>query len=718
MEHLDIYLNLGKPAGERCLFESILGKGTLARLFAMRRDKFPVRIWPMRTSGLLTSGNITHERLVDLVIFFGAKLASNLDAESFITSQTDWTEVQDGNKYYYEALVDFNTAAISTAFAGQESLDLRFDIRLQNLDNTQRITYQFPGTLRKNAILGTEGTGGPGDPIYPLPAEILTKAGNLEGLEDPAEARENIGAASQEDVDEKLDASEVGVAVAELVDGKLPANRMPLEIDATLIPAHLPEGEANDYEGAAGEVFTSPKSVRVGDGANPGGGLRLYNRGQRMLKIFSIEPTSAVPEPSLVLTAALIDERPCTAYVCTGNSTTDVISAPGNNFQNGDCIGFTEITGTSTLAKGNLGWTTLYYVRDKSGDDFKVTLTPGGGAVNWGGTFTAGKVQRIARISDGDVGWQDNPLCIRPVVWDGGSSFENLYIEFGAMSSNAPSLPDMAGLFNLKKLCILNTSGPAAIDLNTYGLDQLEELSVGAYGLTLDDSGLGNLRKLQVGVGDGWSGIDFSQCPLLEELILTHPSVGVTGGSVILDLAGASEYLAKLVFTSTDGASSLSAPTPLPNLSDFTIGSYGTDFTFVDTTGLTAVTNITMGFANMSAGTLTFVNLVGLVSLTTLNIGGAYPGGSIVFPASAGLVGALTNLTNFTIYGTCGTIDAAQLKLIADALVAAGKTGGTFSIPWVIGETEISGDVAPLNAQLAVLRTRGWTAPDLVAPEV
>jgi hypothetical protein len=69
----------------------------------------------------------------------------------------------------------------------------------------------------------------------------------------------------------------------------------------------------------------------------------------------------------------------------TGVASTNVITATGSGFANGQPIRFTALSGGS-----GLNTTTNYFVREVSGDTFKVETSIGGGAVNFTTNITAG----------------------------------------------------------------------------------------------------------------------------------------------------------------------------------------------------------------------------------------------------------------------------------------------------------------------------------------
>jgi len=69
----------------------------------------------------------------------------------------------------------------------------------------------------------------------------------------------------------------------------------------------------------------------------------------------------------------------------TGDAGTDVITATGSAFANGQPVRFTALTGGS-----GLNTTTNYFVRDVSGATFKLETSIGGGAINFTTNITAG----------------------------------------------------------------------------------------------------------------------------------------------------------------------------------------------------------------------------------------------------------------------------------------------------------------------------------------
>ena len=89
--------------------------------------------------------------------------------------------------------------------------------------------------------------------------------------------------------------------------------------------------------------------------------------------------------------SALNIDDPVSPFSITGVASTDIITAVGHNFTTNQGVIFPTLTGGSGLTAA----TTVYFVRDISGDTFKVSTSAGGGAVNFTTDITAGTVIAI-----------------------------------------------------------------------------------------------------------------------------------------------------------------------------------------------------------------------------------------------------------------------------------------------------------------------------------
>jgi hypothetical protein len=91
---------------------------------------------------------------------------------------------------------------------------------------------------------------------------------------------------------------------------------------------------------------------------------------------------------STLQASAIVIEDAVSPFNITGDAGTDIITAVGHNYTANQGVRFPTLTGGSGLTAA----TTNYFVRDISGDTFKVSTTSGGSAVNFTTNITAGTV--------------------------------------------------------------------------------------------------------------------------------------------------------------------------------------------------------------------------------------------------------------------------------------------------------------------------------------
>jgi hypothetical protein len=93
----------------------------------------------------------------------------------------------------------------------------------------------------------------------------------------------------------------------------------------------------------------------------------------------------------------LIVDDPVVAFACTGDAGSDIITAVGHNFTENQRIRFQSLTGGAGLFFGGPAQSTVYFVRNISGNTFQVSTTSGGAAVNFTTNITAGAVLAVQR---------------------------------------------------------------------------------------------------------------------------------------------------------------------------------------------------------------------------------------------------------------------------------------------------------------------------------
>jgi hypothetical protein len=92
---------------------------------------------------------------------------------------------------------------------------------------------------------------------------------------------------------------------------------------------------------------------------------------------------------SALQSSGLLVEDAIVSFAVTGNAATDIITATGHNFTTNQGVRFVDRIG------GNGMNTNPYFVRDISGDTFKISTTSGGAALNFTTDITAGSVVAI-----------------------------------------------------------------------------------------------------------------------------------------------------------------------------------------------------------------------------------------------------------------------------------------------------------------------------------
>jgi hypothetical protein len=93
---------------------------------------------------------------------------------------------------------------------------------------------------------------------------------------------------------------------------------------------------------------------------------------------------------TILQSSGLIVADAIVAYSATGDAATDVITATGHNFTSNQGVMFQSLTGGT-----GLNTTTVYFVRNPSGNTFQLSTTSGGAAINFTTNITAGTVIAI-----------------------------------------------------------------------------------------------------------------------------------------------------------------------------------------------------------------------------------------------------------------------------------------------------------------------------------
>lgn len=98
---------------------------------------------------------------------------------------------------------------------------------------------------------------------------------------------------------------------------------------------------------------------------------------------------------ALAAYAALFDEAAAITSV-TGAASTDILTKVGHGLSNGDLVVLRSLTGGAGLTEEY-----SYFVVGVNGNDFQLSLTSGGGAVNFTTDVTSVSVVKLVEISGG-----------------------------------------------------------------------------------------------------------------------------------------------------------------------------------------------------------------------------------------------------------------------------------------------------------------------------
>jgi hypothetical protein len=177
------------------------------------------------------------------------------------------------------------------------------------------------------------------------------------------------GKALLDDADAAAQRTTLGLAASATTDTTNASNIT----SGTLAPARMGSGtpSASNYLRGDGSWQTVTAGVGGGTGSTDNSILRSDGTGGSTLQA-----------------SGLVIEDTVSPINITGDAGTDIITAVGHTYAANQGVRFPTLTGGSGLTAA----TTNYFVRDISGDTFKVSTTSGGAAVNFTTNITAGTV--------------------------------------------------------------------------------------------------------------------------------------------------------------------------------------------------------------------------------------------------------------------------------------------------------------------------------------
>jgi len=179
------------------------------------------------------------------------------------------------------------------------------------------------------------------------------------------------------------------------VDGKLYLKSPHL---ANLVDSQVPLGDLGSIGYVHAKSLETDATCRLGSNGSsypievgPGESALMRWNGAAIHALAVLSPThsataTVVTVPTTFSTTGTALTVP-TGISATADASTDVVSATGSGFSNGNKVAFTALTGGAGLTIN-----TVYYVVSASGDTFKVSATLGGSAIDITTDITSGTV--------------------------------------------------------------------------------------------------------------------------------------------------------------------------------------------------------------------------------------------------------------------------------------------------------------------------------------
>ncbi len=123
------------------------------------------------------------------------------------------------------------------------------------------------------------------------------------------------------------------------------------------------------------------------------------------------------------------------SLAATGVASTDVVTATGNTFANGQAVYFESLTGGTGLAIN-----TPYFVIERSTHEFKLATNAGGSAINFTADITAAQIRRVSSgaITGASTAAGIFVVSLRAINGDGTSAPQTFTFGFDA----SPGSPD------------------------------------------------------------------------------------------------------------------------------------------------------------------------------------------------------------------------------------------------------------------------------------
>jgi len=184
--HLDWYLDFRQlgSASSPLLSVDDDGASSIAQTpVLVQGDAFPLRLYCRERTD---DGVDTVEIPSDSAIVLGGKKLSDIGSGPLLFSADSFALVGSGADAYWTADLDLHTANLDDALGTDAQITVRIDIEIQNPANSERQSFQFDVTIRRQAYAG-EGDPDPAEPEYPTPSMLVVKYCGTEAIANGAD---------------------------------------------------------------------------------------------------------------------------------------------------------------------------------------------------------------------------------------------------------------------------------------------------------------------------------------------------------------------------------------------------------------------------------------------------------------------------------------------------------------------------------------------------
>jgi hypothetical protein len=165
--YIDVDVRGGNP-----LLDGKTSAPLAAAQYFIQADKFPLQLY-FRKRSATTGGTSAATELAatDNIVFSGKETAQITGATPLFTI-SGFAVFGSGDDLCYQAVLNLDTIPLRAAMTSVPTLAITIDIEVQNADNSERFTFQFTATIKKQAYNG-EAIPLPGAPLYPAPNQIM-----------------------------------------------------------------------------------------------------------------------------------------------------------------------------------------------------------------------------------------------------------------------------------------------------------------------------------------------------------------------------------------------------------------------------------------------------------------------------------------------------------------------------------------------------------------